>query len=222
VQLGSGLRVHDTRWHCARQYAQTLLNGVVEMFYIDTSPFIRSYYKNSWAKYTGGLLEQSWEGQLRELEGHLMRSTAAWKFVVGHHPPRSNGHHGNATELMQHLEPILQRYHVQVRNAAVPFLVDGWTVFRLTKFVSSRVQAYFSGHDHDLEHLYIEELGVHYFVSGAGSDCDRGFQASIASLWQYPSSGFAAVTVSQHEMRVRFFTLGSKTDAAYSAVVRLG
>lgn len=83
------------------------------------------------------------------------------------------------------------------------------------------VQAYFSGHDHNLEHLYIGELELHYFVSGGGSDCDRGFQSNIASLWQYPSSGFAAVTVSPREMTVRFFTLDSKTDAAYSAVVRL-
>lgn len=117
VQVGSSIRVHDTRWHCARQYTQTLLNGVIELFYIDTSPFIQSYYETSWAKYKGGLLEQSWEGQLRELEGRLLRSTATWKLIVGHHPPRSNGHHGNATELMRHLEPILQRYHVQVGNA---------------------------------------------------------------------------------------------------------
>ena len=36
----------------------------------------------------GGLLEQSWEGQLAELEGALAASTAAWKLVVGHHPIR--------------------------------------------------------------------------------------------------------------------------------------
>ena len=36
----------------------------------------------------GGLLEQSWEGQLRELEAQLARSQAGWKLVVGHHPIR--------------------------------------------------------------------------------------------------------------------------------------
>lgn len=36
---------------------------------------------------TGGLLEQSWEAQLRELEGQLAASSAPWKLAIGHHPP---------------------------------------------------------------------------------------------------------------------------------------
>ena len=36
--------------------------------------------------HAGGILEQSWEAQLLELEGRLARSGAQWKLVVGHHP----------------------------------------------------------------------------------------------------------------------------------------
>ena len=56
----------------------------------------------------GGLRDQSWQEQLAALQASLMASTADWKVVIGHHPPRSNGHHNNTDELIQHLEPILQ------------------------------------------------------------------------------------------------------------------
>ena len=56
----------------------------------------------------GGLREQSWQEQLAGLQASLLASKAEWKIVIGHHPPRSNGHHNNTDELIQHLEPILQ------------------------------------------------------------------------------------------------------------------
>ena len=37
----------------------------------------------------GGILQQSWQAQLLELEARLARSAAAWKLVVGHHPARA-------------------------------------------------------------------------------------------------------------------------------------
>ena len=56
----------------------------------------------------GGLREQSWQEQLAGLQASLLASKADWKIVIGHHPPRSNGHHNNTDELIQHLEPVLQ------------------------------------------------------------------------------------------------------------------
>ena len=91
----------------------------VQIFFVDTSPFIDRYRTAPWAHCAGGILQQSWQEQLAELEGHLAASTAAWKLVVGHHPPRSNGEHGNNTELMLHLEPLLLQHGVQVRGAGV-------------------------------------------------------------------------------------------------------
>jgi hypothetical protein len=38
------------------------------------------------------------------------------QIAVGHHPTYSNGHHGNNTELVQHLEPLFEKYNVQVRR----------------------------------------------------------------------------------------------------------
>ncbi|KAL0318945.1 UNVERIFIED_CONTAM: Purple acid phosphatase 17 [Sesamum angustifolium] len=42
------------------------------------------------------------------LEGALKESRAKWKIVVGHHPIRSVGHHGNTKELVDRLLPILR------------------------------------------------------------------------------------------------------------------
>ncbi len=53
-------------------------------------------------------MEQDWQRQLADLVEKLMGSRAKWKIVFGHHPPRSNGHHNNTVELMQHVEPLLQ------------------------------------------------------------------------------------------------------------------
>jgi len=42
------------------------------------------------------------------LEIALKDSTANWKIVVGHHPVRSIGHHGDTQELISQLLPILE------------------------------------------------------------------------------------------------------------------
>lgn len=69
------------------------------------------------------------------------------------------------------------------------------------------LQAYFSGHDHNLEHLHVEEVGTHYFVSGGGSDTDgqRDFLGTASSVFQYRYSGFAAVHVSPKGAVVEFY-----------------
>ena len=155
---------------------------------------IQDYSSEDWAKYDAGILQQSWESQLAELDSNLQISNAKWKIVVGHHPPRSNGHHGNNTDLMIHLEPVLQRNGVLV---------------------------YFAGHDHSLEHMFWEDVNMHYIVSGAGSDCKRGFLGKTASLYQFMSSGFVHVAVRGSAMDVGFYTVEGGPTPAYSTVIRL-
>jgi 3',5'-cyclic AMP phosphodiesterase CpdA len=49
----------------------------------DTTPFIKSYYKE---RYRENLLGQDPEVQLAWLEKTLAASTSKWKIVIGHHP----------------------------------------------------------------------------------------------------------------------------------------
>lgn len=116
LQLGVELMHRDARWHCERSYTETFADGRVQLFFIDTNPFIAMYRDTDWARYDGGILQQSWEVQLREIERRLADSRAQWKLLVGHHPPRSNGHHGNNSELMEALEPLMAKYNVQVSD----------------------------------------------------------------------------------------------------------
>ena len=106
----------DPRWNLFRQYRKSFgPNGEVEFFFIgeaawldifaalaslrsttthasslfplaDTSPYVSSYYSRDWARFPGGLVNQSADGNLLELEAWLFESTATWKIVVGHHP----------------------------------------------------------------------------------------------------------------------------------------
>lgn len=193
-QLGQALAARDPRWYCQRRYTKRFGNGLVDIFFIDTSPMVLEYHSMEWGKYPGGITEQSWEAQLRELETDIQSSKALWKLVVGHHPPRTNGDHGNNPDLMQHLEPILK---------------------------AGKVNAYFSGHDHNLEHLKCSDLDTEYFISGAGSDCDRGFKGNTDSMFQYQYSGFTAVEVRSNDMKVDFYSLeGGPSKPIYTTVLK--
>jgi hypothetical protein len=88
--------------------------------------------------------------QLRWLEADLTASTKRWKFLCLHHPVNTSGLHradnynANSTadrlEVADRLLPVAQRH---------------------------RVQAIFSGHDHDYERFQ-PVAGVHTLVSGGG------------------------------------------------------
>ena len=56
----------------------------------------------------GGILSESWQAQLLELEARLAASRAAWKIVVGHHPIFNN-HFADTAELVEHIQPLLDR-----------------------------------------------------------------------------------------------------------------
>ena len=57
---------------------------------------------------TGGIVEQSWEAQVLELDARLAASQARWKLVVGHHPVLSN-HYPAPAQVTASLQPLLQR-----------------------------------------------------------------------------------------------------------------
>ena len=93
----------------------------------------------------GGILQQSWQENLLELEANLARSTAQWKLVIGHHPVRRNNRPDNNMDMLPTLEPILEKYGVQ---------------------------AYFCGHEHNLQYIHRQNSSVHYVITGGGSLTD--------------------------------------------------
>lgn len=118
--------------------------AAVEIFFLDTSPLIQSYYADGGAKVK--VVGQDVKGQLAWFDEALAASKADWRIVVGHHPVwplRSGGggeDGGAAADMQAKIDPILRRHGVHL---------------------------YLNGHDHDLQH--VARGGVHYVCTGAGS-----------------------------------------------------
>jgi hypothetical protein len=71
------------------------------------------------------------------------------------------------------------------------------------------VQAYFCGHDHNLQHLHSPAWGYNQVTSGAGSEVSDRFYGRQDSPFQYGANGFAAVTVSPESMLVEYMGVDS-------------
>lgn len=123
---------------------------IAEFFFLDTSSIVRhrSSFWNRWIDPAHPDKQILWLGST------LSKSTATWKFVVGHHPIFSGGPHGPSAALVELVKPLLEKFSVQ---------------------------AYFNGHEHNLQHY--THNGIHYLSSGAGSHVRQLKDASEAQFY---------------------------------------
>lgn len=167
---------HSKRWTMpARYYVrhETTPDGAeVDIFVLDTSPMVRRYWEGETEK--AKVKDQDVPAQLRWLEAALAASTAPWKLAIGHHPVLSGGEHGSTPEMIASVQPLFERHGVR---------------------------AYFSGHDHDLQH--IEAGPVHYICTGAGSET-RPTSKIPGSKFASDSSGFTLARLSRDALRFEF------------------
>jgi acid phosphatase len=165
------------RWNMpARYYAQTHVIDATthaDFFYIDTVPLIDEYKTD--ATMAPFVVTQDAGAQLKWLDDSLAASKAPWKIVLGHHPVYSAGFgHGSQPEMIRLILPLLQKHGVQ---------------------------AYFAGHDHDLQHL--KGGDVHLFISGGGSE-HRPVGELPETMFGAGFSGFAMASLSANDLQVRF------------------
>jgi tartrate-resistant acid phosphatase type 5 len=163
-----------SRWY---SLSETAPDGArVDLFFLDTSPFISGYYADGAKKVK--VAGQDTAAQLAWLDAALARSQADWKIVVGHHPVwplRSEGGEdgGAAKDMQAKVDPILRAH---------------------------RIPLYLNGHDHDLQH--VEKAGTHYICTGAGSKtrkaCEQGDGSDFCSV----ESGFVACAVDRQAIRI--------------------
>jgi tartrate-resistant acid phosphatase type 5 len=184
----------NPRWNMpARYYVQSQqidATTTVDFFYIDTTPMIKSYYKKDGKEKTrANVITQDVPKQLAWLKAALAASTAQWKIVIGHHPIYSGGGHGDTSELIKHILPLLHEH---------------------------KVQAYFNGHDHDLQHLVAGEVNL--FDSGAGSQHTPTFYTK-RSKFAKSCSGFTIVSLQPDKMDVRMID-NQGTQVYATTVVR--
>jgi tartrate-resistant acid phosphatase type 5 len=158
---------------------------LVTCFFLDTCPLVREYQNHP---EFSDVSAQDPDRQLEWLDSSLSASKAKWKLVFGHHPTYSSGlAHGNQPEIIQRVLPVLEMHHVQ---------------------------AYFAGHDHDLEHLKLGHLDL--IVSGAGSE-HRPMKTPATSPFSWACLGFVMASVGESDMHVRFFD--GEGQNVYSAKV---
>ena len=180
----------NPRWNMpARYYTRTERiddKTVVDFFYIDTTPMALA---SDDKKVSGDELKtQKLDRQITWLESALAASTAPWKIVVGHHPVYSGGIHGDTPYVIEHVLPLLEKY---------------------------RVQAYFNGHDHDLQHLQAGRVNL--FCSGGGSK-PRDFVLPTAhSKFGRGTGGFIAAALKTDTLEVRL--IDDKGEQLYTATV---
>ena len=165
------------RWHLPDTYYQhTFFSNppLAQFFFLDTNAFINFYHARP-GRYSH-INDQDPAAQLRWLRGQLQHSAAVWKIAVGHHPVYSSGRrHGDTKKLKKILPPL---------------------------FAEFGVQAYFSGHDHDLEY-YRPPGQTGYIISGGGAG-HRTVRPRSYSRFASSTIGFVHVTLDSDDMTVRF------------------
>uniref|UniRef100_A0A7S3LSH2 Calcineurin-like phosphoesterase domain-containing protein n=1 Tax=Aplanochytrium stocchinoi TaxID=215587 RepID=A0A7S3LSH2_9STRA len=163
---------------------------LVDIVFIDTSPLLKEYYDDDEMNIqaTSNSVEQAREKIISFLNEELNNSKGVWKIVVGHHPIFTVGEHfGEDGDhfLENTLAPIFEEHNVSV---------------------------YFSGHDHNLQH--ITKKNVNYIVSGAGSKIRPKAENKYNATKDEPiprfhagHQGFASVSISRSELMIQFLDL---------------
>lgn len=168
----------NPRWNMPARYftltRQIDAGTAVDFFFLDTTPMVRSYWHEP--VYREHVRTQDVPKQLAWFKSALAASTAPWKIVIGHHPIYSGGGplgHGDTRELIEDVLPLLKQY---------------------------QVQAYFNGHDHNLQHL--QAGTVNLIDSGAGSRARPVFRTKYTRFAK-ACSGFTTVSLQADNMKVR-------------------
>ncbi|MDQ6763078.1 MAG: metallophosphoesterase [Bacteroidota bacterium] len=177
----------SARWHMPARYFSIKKNikgdssKTVEFFFIDTTPFQKDYYSEP--DYAAHVAGNDTAAQRNWLINGLKNSTATWKIVVGHHPLYSAGKRkGKLGDMIDAFREIFEKY---------------------------KVDAYFCGHEHQLE--VDQEKGYHFyqFISGAGSESTAVTSAPYTKFTAQ-DHGFLTAAITGTEMLVQYINADGK------------
>jgi predicted phosphodiesterase len=166
----------SSRWKLPSKYFKEQFsaggNESVEMFFMDSNPYQKDLL--SAAGSYPELNGQDTGSQNGWIESGLRNSSADWKLVIGHHPLYTCGVRKNQPQHMRKFEGLFNETHVD---------------------------AYFCGHEHDLQ-VHKPEGNVTYFVSGGG-----GSKRPIQSPFEFThfaqsTLGFMVVEIANGRMTV--------------------
>jgi predicted MPP superfamily phosphohydrolase len=151
----------------------------VIFIFIDTNPFDKTLNR----KNHSDLEKQDTAAQLNWLNQTLNNSKASWKIVIGHHPLFTTG--------------VRRDKMLDVRHSLLPI------------FEKYKVNIYFAGHEHDLQHQKPQGF-THYFVSGAGSEIRPVTKDSSQTKFAISDHGFMSVQLYRDSLLLNFINYKGK------------
>lgn len=171
------------RWQMPATYYKRIFNlenGDKLLFVvIDTNPFIKSYYKKE-GDFEMNLAKQDTTAQYKWLEKSLADTdpNIKWKIVVGHHPMYSGGKRKNSADTED----------IRAKFAAL--------------FNRYKVDAYLTGHEHDLQIIKQKGSFTTQFLSGAASEI-RDTGQTEGTQFAAAEPGFMAFSILNKSMLVQ-------------------
>lgn len=168
------------RWHLPSTYYKKMIEledgNKLLLLVMDTSPFIDSYYKKGSDMYEN-IIAQDTTAQKKWLIKELETNDTAvkWKIVVGHHPLYSGGKRKDSQETKS----------FETKFAAI--------------FDTYKVDAYFCGHEHDLQIIKPKNRYTTQFLSGAACEV-RPSGTREGTLFFAEKAGFMTFSLTNSQL----------------------
>ena len=158
----------------------------VLMVVMDTSPFIDNYYEKGSTMYNN-LIAQDTTAQRKWIEKELATTDPSikWKIVVGHHPLYSGGKRRNSEDT--------KSFENKFANL----------------FDANKVDAYFCGHEHDLQIIKPEGRYTTQFLSGAACEI-RPTGEREGTLFASSTAGFMTFALSKDQLLAQIVDANGK------------
>jgi len=123
--------------------------------------------------------DDKWDEQLKWMEGELARPRGGqWVVCCAHHTMFSNGVHGDNGVLMTQWGSLFRKY---------------------------KVDFYFCGHDHTLQHLEITDWPFSYVVSGGGGGHNKPMLRDNRGPFSRSMNGFVSAGFDDAVARVEYY-----------------
>jgi tartrate-resistant acid phosphatase type 5 len=167
----------SSRWHMPSQYFSKTFElkdgNKVLMVVIDTSPFIDSYHEKKSDMYEN-IIAQDTTAQKKWIEKELATTDKSikWKIVVGHHPLYSGGKRKDNADTKS----------FEKKFAGL--------------FDKYKVDAYFCGHEHDLQIIKPKGRYTTQFLSGAACEV-RPTGSREGTIFVAEQAGFMAFALNE-------------------------
>ncbi len=192
---------HSNKWTMPATF-YTLRIGSIGFMMLDTNSIM-------WGNTNNGD-QLGWYADARaELDG------SDWVFAAGHHPYLSNGRHGNAGNYES-----IEVFDQPIPNP-VPLLNGGAIKDFFDDYVCGTVDAYFSGHDHNLQWISEPEAlcGAELVVSGAGAKTTDFESTANTTYYQDDQKpGFVYAVIDGATMTLEFIDEDGEVDFVKSVV----